>query len=124
MASPRPDSNLIEFAFTQEELTQARLLNPLQIMYLQTKYALLFKEKATNLVPESHEFDRSFLLKISNIQGKLDMLQEIFDECHAAKIELATPKNPVTDTQGNNTSVIEIATLGDRASVQVHNFQT
>lgn len=121
MAQLRPDSSLCEYSFSEQEIIQAKILTPLQVMWLQTKYALLFKEKASRLIPEDSGMDRSFLLMMGNIQGKLDMLQEIFDEAKEAQNQFQniTPEG-ATEVDG---IIVDIVPLAERAAAQVHNEQ-
>jgi len=117
----RPDSIFSEFAFTEEEKINARILNILQIAWLQTRYCELFKEKGSTIVPESTELDRSFLLRIAEIEGKLNMIQEIFESHKSAMSELSIFKQqeqPITPV-----SVATIDTISTRASQQVHKQQ-
>lgn len=119
MAQLRPDSSLCEYSFSEQEIIQAKILTPLQVMWLQTKYALLFKEKASKLVPEDSGMDRSFLLVMGNIQGKLDMLQEIFDEANEAQKQF---QNLIPEGATSvNTEMVNIVPLAERAAMQVHN---
>lgn len=121
MPTLRQDSSLSEFTFTPQEELQGKVLNSLQIMWLQTRFAQLFKEKASSLIPEDGAMDRSFFLLMGNIQGKLDMLQEIFDDARMAKVEL---ENRGQNISGNgevvSSSLVEIQNVADRASAQVH----
>jgi hypothetical protein len=122
MASLNPSSILNEYTFSEAETVQARLLNPLQKMWLQTKYALYFKEKASGLIPETGDMDRSFFLQQGELQGKLELLQEIFEDCKIAETILANPEKQTEGIEVPKTEVVEIAVLSDRAAQQVHNL--
>jgi hypothetical protein len=119
MATLRPDSIISEYSFTEQEAIQARLLNPLQKMWFQTKYALYFKEKASALIPESGNMDRSFFLQQGNLQGKLDMLQELFEDCLQASKELTNPQK-TGSSEEVSASLVEIQQIEQRAASQVH----
>lgn len=119
MATLRPDSVFAEYAFTENELTTAQLLNPLQKMYFQTKYAQYLKEKATSLLPESGDLDRSFFLAMGNIEGKLQVLQELFQECKEAEVRLTTPNQDATAVSASSVEILQTA---ERAAQQVHNL--
>lgn len=118
MATPRLDSSLTEYTFTPEELKQAQLLNPLQTMYLQTKYALYFKQKASSQIPTTNLDDREYLLAMGKLDGKLELLEELFMECKGAREALANPE-PV-GPEGVAASVKEIAVVAERAANLVH----
>lgn len=126
MATPRLDSSLTEYTFTKEELAQAQLLNPLQVMYLQTKYALIAKLKLCSLIPTSSVDDRDFLLSMGKLEGKLELLEELFNECEQARKDLATPQ---PQQEGSNLhqeatdQVREIAIAAERAANMVHVIQ-
>lgn len=89
MASPRLDDANIEFEFSPEEARAARLLDPLKIIWLQTKYAQYWKRKASELMPESGELDRSYIMKIAEVEGRLGLIQELLDDHKAALLEVS-----------------------------------
>ena len=121
MPTPRNDSVLIEFEFTVQEALAARALTPLQIQWYQTKYAQLFKEKASSIIPEDTGLDRSFLLRLGEIEGKLNMLQEIFGD-HANMLkELSDPNKP--QATGVEKELV-VDTLAKRASDAVNTNQS
>lgn len=108
----RPDSIFQEFLFTEQESITARTLTPLQIAWLQTKYTRIFKEKASTMVPEDKELDRSYFLSLGELEGKMAILQELFDDHKEA-----TSKNKeLNATAGVGKDTVEIANLATRAS--------
>jgi len=121
MPQLRPDSIFSEFAFSQEEKINARILNTLQIAFLQTRYCEIFKEKGSTLLPEEGSLDRSFLLRIAELDGKLSMIQEIFDAHKAAISELSVFKQQESSINPVNAATID--TIATRASQQVHKQQ-
>ncbi|SRR6266571_285874 len=116
----RPDSILQEYLFSEEEKIAARILNPLQIAWLHNKYAQRFKEKATQIVPEATELDRSYLLKLGELEGMLAQLQELFTEHQDAQNELKKSKSQDTTFVPG---ILEQAAIETRASELVHKTQ-
>lgn len=113
MPNLRIDNALNEFEFTVQEALAARTLSPLQAKWYQTKYAQIFKEKASKIIPEDTGFDRAFLLAIGELEGKLTMLTELFNDHVAAMADLSDPSktellkvdgNPVVDTTATRAS--------------------
>lgn len=103
MPTLRQDSILSEFEFNTQESIGARTLSPLQIQWLQTKYAKVFKEKASTIVPEDSGLDRSYLLRLGEMEGRLALIQELFKEHQDVLNELADPdKNLNLQEAGNN----------------------
>lgn len=103
MPTLRQDSILSEFEFNAQESIGARTLSPLQIQWLQTKYAKVFKEKASTIVPEDSGLDRSYLLRLGEMEGRLALIQELFKEHQDVLNELADPdKNLNLQEAGNN----------------------
>jgi len=108
----RPDSIFQEFLFTEQEEISARILTPLQIAWLQTKYTRVFKEKASKIVPEDPTLDRSYFLSLGELEGKMVIIQELFDDHKAA-----TSKNKeLNATEGVGTNTVELTNLAARAS--------
>lgn len=108
----RPDSIFQEFIFSPQEEILAKTLSPLQIAFLQTKYTKVFKEKAAKIVPEEAGLDRSYLLALGELEGKLAVIQELFDD-HKAAIAA----NKEFQATGNvSASTVEIANISSRAS--------
>jgi hypothetical protein len=124
MPTPRLDNILCEYTFTKPETIIARILTPLQIMWLQNKYALLFKQKGSTQVPEDGVGDRSYLLIMGELEGKLGMIMELLEDCKQASIEQQTENFTGQQEEGEvAASLIEIKSVEDRASQYVHNQQ-
>lgn len=113
----RPDSLFQEFLFSEQELLLVKTLSPLQIAWLQTKFTKIFKEKATKIVPEDSVADRSYLLTLGSLEGKLELLQELFDE-HK---EAISRNKELKATQGVSAGTLEAENLSTRASNLVDN---
>lgn len=112
----RPDSIFQEFVFSEQEELQVKILTPLQIAWLQTKYTNVFKEKASTIIPEDSSVDRSFLLALGELEGKLAFIQELFDD-HKAAINR---NKELKATAGASASTVEAHNLSTRASELVH----
>lgn len=110
MPTLRQDSVLSEFEFTAQESIGARTLSPLQIQWLQTKYAKVFKEKASTIVPEETGLDRSYLLRLGEMEGRLALIQELFKEHQDVLTELADPNKEVKLQDAGNNIVDDTAT--------------
>lgn len=111
MPALRPDNALNEYLFSPEESRAARFLDPLKIQWLQTKYAQTFKEKASKLLPESVELDRSYICSIAELDGQLNLIQELLAEHKTAIDEINAIKN-----QTGETVVVNIDSISERAS--------
>lgn len=107
MPQLRTDNVLNEFEFTAQELIAARTLSPLQVQWFQTKYAQLFKQKASSLIPADSGLDRDFLLTLGEVEGKLNMLQEIFADHAAVLAELADPDKVGAVTEINGQPIVD-----------------
>lgn len=118
MAFPKLDDIAIEFEFSQSENIAARTLNEVQIMWFRTQYARTLKLKASALIPEDQVNDRSFLLKIAELDGKLTMIQEILEAHKQAQLDLQvlSVKQAVDPNAGNKSA----DDLGTRASALVN----
>jgi len=112
----RPDSIFQEFVFSEQEELLAKTLTPLQIAWLQTKYTKIFKEKGSTLVPEESGLDRSFLLKLGELDGRMSLIQELFKDHQ----EAATRNKELKAIPGASASTIEAQNLATRASALVH----
>src|SRR5712691_261259 len=112
----RPDNILQEFTFSEQEELLVKTLSPLQIAWFQSKYTRIFKEKASTIVPEESSLDRSYLLKLGEMEGKLSILQEIFDD-HKNAISRNKELNAI---EGVSAKTTEIATLSTHASQLVN----
>lgn len=84
MPTPRLDDANIEFSFSEHEALLAQVLDPLKIPWLQTKYAMYWKMKNSTPVPESSDLDRSYFVKIAELEGRLNMIQELLDDHKSA----------------------------------------
>jgi len=115
----RPDSIFQEFVFSEQEELQAKVLTPLQIAWLQTKYTKIFKEKGSSIIPEELPLDRSFLLKLGELEGRLAIIQELFDDHKAA----VTRNKELKAVPGASASLVEAQNLATRASNLVHKPQ-
>lgn len=111
----RPDSIFQEFLFSEQEELTAKTLSPLQIAWLQTKYTKIFKEKGSTIIPEENSLDRSYLLRLGVLEGRLDIIQELFDD-HKAAI---SKNKELQATEGASAGTIEIANLATRAAALV-----
>lgn len=112
----KQDSILNEYSFSQQEEVGARILSPLQIAWLQNKYAVTFKQKAATIVPSEQHLDRDYFLVLGELEGRLSMLQELFMEHQQAMKELESPEFK-ENLQQNGSE--EVAGLAARASKQV-----
>lgn len=112
----RPDSIFQEFLFSPQEEILAKTLTPLQIAFLQTKYTKIFKEKAAKIVPEEAGLDRSYLLALGELEGKMAIIQELFDD-HKAAI---SANKELKATGGVSADTVEIANISNRASELVN----
>ena len=112
----RPDSIFQEFVFSEQEELLAKILTPLQIAWLQTKYTRIFKEKGSTLVPEESGLDRSFLLKLGELDGKMSIIQELFKDHE----EAVTRNKQLKATPGVSASTLETHNLATRAAELVN----
>lgn len=119
MPTPRIDDANIEFSFSEQEALMAQILDPLKIPWLQTKYAMYWKLKNTTPVPEDPALDRSYFVKIAEIEGRMNMIQELLDDHKTAMLKL---KN--SDQSDPNTSNQTEAATAERASQLVHRIPT
>ncbi len=112
----RPDSMFQEFTFTEAEEILAKTLSPLQIAWLQTKFTKFFKDKGTTIVPEEAGLDRSYLLKLGELEGKMAVIEELFDD-HKAAI---SKNKELRATGGVGAGTVELANLSARAAELVN----
>ena len=87
----KQDNILNEYEFSLAESINARIIDTLKVQWYSTKYAMLMKQKSSILVPEEAGLDRSYLLKIGEIEGKMNMIQELFDDYRSALASLKDP---------------------------------
>lgn len=88
MPTPRLDDANIEFSFAKEEEFAARILDPIKICWLQTKYAQIWKQKASAQVPDSLELQLPYIQQLCELDGKLGMIQELLDDHKIAMAEM------------------------------------
>lgn len=114
MPIPKLEDNLVEYSFTVEEYKAARALNPLQIAYYHTLRAQLLKQKASELVPDSKELELSYIQRIVELDGKMNMLTELLGGHEAVLKELSNPNK----SNINPDNLVD--TTAARAAAQVH----
>lgn len=121
MPTPRLDDANIEYSFADQEILAAKILDPLKILWLQTKYAQKWKQKASMLVPESVELDRSYLMKICELDGQLNFIQELLDDHKNALTEFNDRKlqDPAA-SQAENNSGGDMQRIAHEAGTRVH----
>lgn len=119
MAQPRLDDALIEYEFSVAESLSARILDSLRIAWLQTKYSQYFKMKASQLVPESVELDRSYIQKICELDGKMNAIQELLDDHKKALLEMQG-LNKETSAGGEVKIDAPVRAIAHQASDLVH----
>lgn len=119
MPTPRLDDANIEFSFSLEEQQAAKFLDPLKIMWYQTKYAQIWKQKASILMPEDRVVDRSYFMKLAELEGKLNLLQELLDDHKNALVEFAE-KQQVVQQGGEIPRGADIQTIAHEAAARVH----
>lgn len=117
MPSIKSTSNLTEYTFSQIEELNAKILTPLQIAWLQNKYALIFKQKGASIVPTDSGLDRDFLLLMGELEGKLSIIQELFMDHQGALKQLQDPTFKEDLQKNGDVDVQELAT---RAANQVN----
>lgn len=119
MPQLKPDAIIKEFIFSPEEWLNARVLNTLQIAYLQNLYATTLQEKLTSLVPTESIDDRKYLLSMGSVEGKLELLQELFQN-HQQAISEANNPELKNQNPSNTISDSPLDDLATRAAKQVH----
>lgn len=90
MPTLRQDSTLNEYNFTLQEKLSADILSAVQICRLQTRYAELTKQKAAMLAPMKAD-DREWMCEVAEIDGKMNMIQELFANHQEAMKAMADP---------------------------------
>lgn len=118
MPAPRLDDANIEFTFSEEEGRAARILDPLKIMWFQTKYAAYWKMRNSIPVSESSDVDRSYFVKIAELDGRLGAIQEILDDHKNALKEFNEAKQ-VTQA-GAEVKDQKMESIAHRAGELVH----
>lgn len=120
MPAPRLDDANIEYSFTEEEMLAAKFLDPVKIMWLQTKYAQIWKQKASMILPEDGNLEKSYLMKLCEFEGQLNILQELLDEHKQALQEFNLRKQVVAATGGEVPKGADIQTIAHAAASRVH----
>lgn len=118
MPIPRLDDANIEFEFTQQESLVARALDSMKIAWLQTKYANYWKLRNSIKAPESPEEDRSYFLKVAELDGKLGFIQELLDDHKNAISEMSAVQDDSKDAGKTEEATAK------RAALLVHRIQT
>lgn len=116
MPQPRLDDANIEFTFTEQEGLIAQILDPVKIAWLQTKYARYWKLKNSTPVPESTELDRSYFIRIAELEGRMNFIQELLDD-HKTAIGVMQERTQADPNAASNQTE---AALAERAANQVH----
>jgi hypothetical protein len=121
MPAPRLDDANIEYTFADTEILTAKILDPLKILWYQTLYAQIWKQKASMLVPETVELDRSYLMKICELDGQLNFIQRLLDdhknaikEFNERKLQDTTASNSQTNSGG------DMQRIAHEAGTRVH----
>lgn len=120
MASPRLDDANIEYVFSEMESRAARILDPLKIIWLQTKYAQIWKRKAASLMPESVELDRSYIQQICELEGQLNFIQELLDDHKKALAEMSTASVVAAQTESGIQVDKDVQKIEVAAGSRVH----
>jgi len=119
MPTLRQDSTIQEFNFTAPEEIAAKTLTPLQIAWLNTKFAQLTKQKASMLIPQKMNLeDREFICEIAEIDGKMNMIQELFGE-HQEAMEALKDPDKVKEVNAIGSGNLDAMSLAQRAANQV-----
>lgn len=118
MATPNLTDANIEYVFADEESVAARILDPLKIQWLQTKYAQAWKQKASMMCPEKIEDDRSFLLKMAELDGRLNLIQELFNDHQEALKAYNTAR--LSENKLSSEGSSDVSVIAHSAAQQVH----
>lgn len=116
MPTLRLDSVLYEFAFSEEEARSSRLLSDLQVKRFHTLYAMTFKQRGSLPAPEDPANDRSYFLKLAEIDGCLGTIQQILDDHGSALRELTELGKTPAAVVAVNPADVAIGDLTSRAS--------
>lgn len=119
MAAPNLADANIEYTFPPEEVLAAKILDPLKILWYQTKYAQAWKQRNSIPASEGPETDRSYFLKLAELDGRLNAIQEIMDDHRTALLQFNEVKQTGVQKDGGNT--VTIQTIAHSAGSQVHN---
>lgn len=116
MASVNLADATLEYLFNEQEKILAKQLSPLQVMWIQTKYAQTWKAKASLSLPTDPKDYNAYFLEIANFEGQLAVLQQLIDECMESNLAIKTQQ--LVDAESKKK---EDEDLAKRASQQVHN---
>lgn len=118
MPSPRLDDATIEYSFSAEEAVSAQVLDPLKIAWIQTMYAQTWKQKNSIPLPEEMVLDRSFMLRIAELEGRMNAYQALLDGHRTAigAYQEARSKDSPVENTGN-----DIVAIAHQAGSLVHN---
>lgn len=119
MPTLRQDNALNEYNFTTQEVIAGDLLTLIQIQRLQTRFAQLLKEKASSILPGKIEDERAFILNIAELDGKMNMIQELFQNHIEAQKMMNDPELAAEFAIKGTPGVEEILSQ-QRASSSVH----
>lgn len=119
MAQPRLDDANIEYTFPPEEVLAAKILDPLKILWLHTKYAQYWKQRNSIPASEGPETDRSYFLKLAELDGKMSAIQELLMEHKEALGQFNETK--VTEIQKDGGNAGTMQAIAHSAASQVHN---
>jgi hypothetical protein len=113
------NSPFVRYLFSKEESINARMFSEVQLAYLHTLRSQLAEQLALEKVPTSPEEDRAFWLRRAEMQAKLDLFQELFDNHKNAfkeMTEIAAENNTSISTNGSQ----EMGDVALRAAKLVH----
>lgn len=112
---PNIQDILLEWTFSPQEAHLAQQLDEIKVRWIATKYAKLFKKRATLEMPVTPEEQRLYFLEIARIDGRLDVYQELMDEHKVATNEINAAKEAAARAARDKDSDLAL-----RASQQVH----
>lgn len=119
MAQPNLQDANIEFLFPPEEVLAAKILDPLKILWFQSRYAQYWKARNSIPASEGPETDRSYFLKLAELDGKLNAIQEFLDDHKNAIIQYNEAKLNEKQLDGGNDQSVQA--IAHSAASQVHN---
>lgn len=109
MPTVNVDNVFTDFLFTTEELRAARILSDLQLCYFRHLRSQYMQQKIGMLVPEDPTNDRSYFLQKAEIEGKIQVMNEIIDLHHAALLEIPKPQDDPAAAGQNELSIAKNA---------------
>lgn len=119
MPQRKLDSLFTEYLFTEQEAVAANVLTELQLAKLQTRLAELILQKATMLIPGDAGVDRAYICEIAEIEGKISMIQELFNNHQDALTKINDPNRK--DVNISTAQEQFIGSVADRAAQLVNN---